>query len=311
MILTVTLNPAIDRSYGIDHFKSGDRYRIFDVTESIGGKGINVGKVLHQLGHQVITTGFYGGYNGQRIISYLEQENLPNRFIKIESESRNFCVINDIATNKETILNEAGPKISKDEIEHFLSVYKELIANKECKWVVIAGSVPQDVPESIYFDMVSLAKAAGKQVVVDGKPPYINNALVAKPHLIKPNKREFMDLCSMKEWNLDKALEMGAYLINRYQVKILLSLGDQGAIYMDQELTLRVEFDSIKVVNTIGSGDAMVAGYLTGVMEGLEIKQVLRKATAFSLSNALQKEIGCINELQIKQLEKQIRIHKL
>lgn len=311
MILTVTLNPAIDRAYRIDGFHAGGRFRIFDVTETIGGKGINVAKILRQTGYSVFTTGFYGGYNGKRIVSSLEQMGITNRFVEIQHESRNFSVINDLECAEETILNEAGPHVSEKEIEKFMNTFRNLLTTQPIEWVVIAGSVPQGVDDSIYYDLTSLAKKNGKKVVIDGKTPYLNKALLAKPDLIKPNMKEFMEMTGMKEWRFDKAIEIAKYMIERYQTKLLLSLGKEGAVYLDKEHAYRITFKPFIVQNTIGSGDSMVAGFLTGLMDQMEMESALKRATAYSLSNAMHKEIGCIDQEHVLKLKDRIHIERI
>lgn len=311
MILTVTLNPAVDRSYRIDGFHSGGRFRIYDVTETIGGKGINVAKILHHTGIGVFATGLYGGYNGKHIVGYLERIGISNRFVEIQAESRNFSVINDLENVEETILNEAGPKVSQGEIDVFMNTFRGLLKELPVEWVVIAGSVPQGVDDAVYYDLVSIAKKHGKKVIVDGKPPYLNKALFGKPDLIKPNKKEFMALTGMQVWQLDKALEIGKYMIERYQTRLLLSLGEEGSIYLDKNHGYRIVFKPIHVQNSIGSGDAMVAGFISAEKEGMPIESTLQRATAYSLSNAMKKEIGHIDLEMVAKLEKQIELQRI
>jgi len=311
MILTITLNPAIDRSYRIDSFVAGGRYRILDATETIGGKGINVAKILHHLEHDVYTTGFRGGFNGKHIKSYLDHINLPNGFIEIVEESRNFSVINDLKTKQETILNEVGPRIKPEELELFLVLFRDILKEKSFDWVVMAGSVPQNIPTSIYHDLISIAKEFDVKVIVDAKTPYLNRAMEGKPYMLKPNKKEFMELVNMDQWDFDTAIRLGKDLVRTYETRLLLSLGSEGSVYIDEKRILKAEFEPISILNTIGSGDSLVAGYLSGAIDGLNIEESLIRATAYSLSNALKKGIGCIELDEVEKLEKTIHIKEL
>lgn len=311
MILTVTLNPAVDRSYRIDGFIAGERFRIFDTTETIGGKGINVAKILHHMNYKVFTTGFYGGFNGKYIMSYLDQIELPNRFIEINSESRNFSVINDLKNNKETILNEAGPRVSIEEQKLFLDSFESMLNEFNFEWIVIAGSVPQNMPESIYYDLVTIGNKHNLKIIVDAKPPFLKKALKAKPYLIKPNRQEYMNLINMREWDMKQAISIGKDIAKEYNTKILLSLGEEGSIFIDQDDTIKIEFIPIEIKNTIGSGDSLVAGYISGIIDGLDKESCLKRGTAYSLSNALKKGIGEIELDEVKELEKLVKIIKL
>ena len=189
--------------------------------------------------------------------------------------------------------------------------YKKLISDIQCQYVVLSGSVPKGVPDNIYYDMVSMAKHENKTVIVDGRPPYLNHSLLAKPDIVKPNRNEFMELTGMSTWCETSAIELGCYLVKRFETIILLSLGDDGALYFTEDQCYRVTITDIDVVNTIGSGDAMVAGMIVGLLDRLPVIEMLKKATGFSMSNALIEGIGCINELDVCRLEKEIKISVL
>ena len=188
MILTITLNPSIDRRYNVKDFEKGKIFRTEDYQYTIGGKGINVSKVIKVLGQEVLATGFLGGNSGEYIIDGLNEMDIENNFVNISGQTRSCLAIisND---GSQTEILERGPLISEDEKNKFLTIYESLLDKVDI--ICASGSLPKGLDYNIYSDLIRIAKEKNKKFLLDTSGEALKQGIEAGPYLIKPNKEEF------------------------------------------------------------------------------------------------------------------------
>lgn len=283
MVLTVTLNPAVDKTCRLNELLLGQVNRLQSVMSVAGGKGVNVTKILRQFEYPVTAMGFIGGYTGQLIQERLTEMGAECHFTYIDQATR--VSTNILADNGYvTEVLEPGPVISKDELSRFLSEYKRQLQRVDM--VVLSGSIPQGVPEDIYETLTMLAKEAGCKVFLDTSGEALKKAVKAKPYLLKPNKKELEYLVERKLTNTEEIKEQIKKLLDSGVEKVIVSLGSKGFVYGDREGIIAQKPVKVKAVNTVACGDCLVASFCMSEMEDTDRMQAIYKAAALAASNA-------------------------
>lgn len=306
MITTVTLNPAIDRSYIINNFMPNNSYRIDDVTITVGGKGINVAKTARTLGEKLNATGFLGGITGEYIKEQLNELGISTSFVKIKGESRNFTAIIDPVNQTETRVNEVGPYVTKDELSKFVKEYIKILKYSDV--IIASGSVPKGVPKTIYSDMVKIARDNNVKSIIDASGKYLEEAINAKPFMIKPNLMELRELVGYDLNNEYEIIHEAKYICKQGVELVLISLGSNGAIFTTKDRVYKVQVPNIEPVNAVGSGDALIAGFAVSLRKKYDLEEAFRYGVSCGAANALEKRIGYINKEKVKELYKQVKI---
>ena len=280
MIITVTMNPAIDKTIELNTFIHGDLNRIQKVILDAGGKGINVSKTIRALGGESLATGFLGGRNGDYIQDVLRKFSIKTDFVKIEEETRVNTKIAE-TTGLVTELNEKGPVIDLQAMSELLM--KLMNCLKTDSLLVLSGSVPMGVPKSIYRLLTELAHEMGAKVFVDADGDLFAEALSAKPDIVKPNQSELEKYFGYAMDSDEKIVEAGKKLLEKGVKIVIISLGAEGAYFIDKEHTLYSPALSVQVNSTVGAGDAMVAAFSYGVDQGLSFEETAKLAMATSV----------------------------
>lgn len=309
MITTVTLNPAIDRSYIINNFQPNNNYRIDDVTVTVGGKGINVAKTASILGEKLNATGFLGGATGEFIKKQLIEMGIKTSFVSINDESRNFTAIIDPINKTETTVNEIGPFVTKEELTKFIKEYIKIL--KYSQIIIASGSVPKGVPKTIYRDMVKIAKDNNVLPIIDASGKFLEEAIKAKPYMIKPNINELKEIVGYDLKNEYEIVHESKYICKQGVELVVISLGSNGAIFTTKEKVLKVEAPEIIPVNTVGSGDALVAGFAVAMIKNFRLEDAFRYGVACGTANALEKGIGYVDKDVVESLYEQVKIQRL
>lgn len=308
MLLTVTLNLAIDKTYNIDHLLPGKVQRIRESAAQPGGKGINVSRVAAELGEDVVATGFAGGFNGQYIRAELAKQPFRHDFQMIAEESR-LCLNILSADGSSTELLEPGPTVTRLEIEGFLEKFYRL--TRLAKVVTLSGSIPFGLPVGIYCELIQIAKKNGAVTLLDTSGDALVEGLQGRPDFVKPNKEELERTTKLK-FEEDKEL---VNVIRSYLHKgigcFVVSLGADGSIIGTGEGFYRVKPPHIRAVNTVGCGDALVAGFAVALAREMPLPEAIRLATAAAASNALHGDAGIIEKEQVENLINQVIIEQL
>ncbi|NPV42542.1 MAG: 1-phosphofructokinase [Firmicutes bacterium] len=309
MILTVTLNPSIDRSYRIDSFHPGCLYRAQEESAVAGGKGINAAKVVKIMGEKVTATGFLGGKTGEFIEEELYKKGIGCNFVKISQESRTCIAILDTVLNTQTEILEKGPEIEQSELRRFLQTYEKLAISHQI--IIASGSIPAGVPPNIYAEFIDIARGYGSKFILDTSGEYLLHGVKAGPFMIKPNLKEAEILLKMKLTNLSKVKDAAISLYRSGIEVVCISLGHEGSIIAYEKGTYKITPPKVKVSSAVGSGDAYVAGMAVGIKRGLTIPEAATLATACGVSNALYYKTGFIKFEDIKKIKPNIEIERI
>jgi 1-phosphofructokinase len=307
MILSVTLNPSIDRTIFIDGLKPYDTNRVIRTECDAGGKGINLSRVVHELGGSTLATGFMGGPNGRRVQDVLDREQIPYDFVAIEGNIRENITIEDGSGKPPTSINERGPQVVADDIDRLMTVLAEHAP--KTKWLTIGGSLPPGVDAGEYYRLVVWGHQQGLKVLLDADGAAMVQGIQAGPDLIKPNIDEAKRLLN-KEFEpkdgADAANELWKKLseVNPHAT-VILSMGADGAIMTDGTTMWRGISPEVEVNSTIGSGDSMLGGFLFGLEDGRGRTESFRLGLACGAATATTNgseiaRLPVINELLTK-----------
>ncbi|PAB59465.1 1-phosphofructokinase family hexose kinase [Anaeromicrobium sediminis] len=310
MITTVTLNPAVDRAYIINDFKPNKRYHVDDVKITAGGKGLNVARVASILGERMNATGFLGGYTGEFIKSELYKLGIDTSFVEIKEPSRIFTAIVDPVNNTETILGEYGPVVSKSELNEFVKEFVKVL--KYSRIIIAAGTVPRGLPKTIYGDMVKIAKDNNVKMIIDASGEYLKEAIKAKPFMIKPNLPELEELVGY-ELNSEREIIFECKHICRQGVEVVsISLGKDGAIFVTKDEAYRVKVGGpVEAINSIGCGDAFVAGFAVTLLKENDIQEAFKYAVATGTANVIEKKIGFVDINNVENFYNQVKLERV
>ncbi len=278
-IVTVTLNPAIDRTVTIPNFTNGAVNRVETVRSNPGGKGVNVASSLADAGHRVAVTGFLGRENTASFEALFAQKNIADQFIRIAGQTRVGIKVVDPALNQTTDINFPGPAASPADLE----ALAQQIAALDADYFVLAGSLPPGVAPAIYRDLVTALRARGKRAVLDASGEPLVHALEAKPHLFKPNIHELGELLGETISGEQAVIAAARKLIATGIEQVVVSMGKDGACFVTADEALIARPPDVEVRSTVGAGDAMVAGIVSAQTREFTLAETARIATAFSV----------------------------
>lgn len=309
MITTLSLSPAVDKIYFVDGFETGKLYRVREIVKSAGGKGINVSRVASLLGERVTSIGFKAGDTGEWLEAQLKASGVHAEFIEVPGESRTNNNIIDRLNNAETEVLEIGPYISEDYLSRFLEVFKRVLVNT--KVLVCSGGMPEGVPADFYRKLIDIAKQHGVKTVLDTSNEMLEEGIKAKPDIVKPNKRELSKYVSRQLNGINEIIEACRCIISDGVKIVTASLGGEGAILVTEDSALYAKPPEVDVVNTIGSGDSMVAGLAAGMARGYSLEEMFRLGMASAVANTQFREIGVVNGELVEKYLKEIKIQRM
>lgn len=310
MILVLSANAGIDRTYEVANFSVGMYHHPRRFRVCPGGKGVNVARVLRKLGHEVIITGFAGGHIGNSMNSMLKADGIRPEFVRIAEESRLCLNIVDTNTHTSTQVDEVGPLVSPAEIEQLRRQWLKLL--RACRLVVISGSAPRGVPSSIYTEFIFTAKEQRVPVILDVREPYFNEAIEAGPMIVKPNLAELSAFAG-QELSVPSGVVAASKEILRQGVRLVMtSLAKHGAIAVTSEAgNWWARPPAIEAISEVGSGDAMVAGLVHASLSKETLQNRLRWAVAAGSANAAKLGAGFCEQSDIEPLLEQVTVEAL
>ena len=291
MILTVSCNPAIDKTYNTSNVMIGQINRMRDLVSIPGGKAVNVTKVLRQFDAHVTATGFVGGYTGDFIEEELRNMGVNTSFTTIRGLTRsNMNIIGDDGYVTEIL--EPGPKILSFEREDFMDRFRELV--KISEYVVLSGSLTEGLPEDFYAKLIKICNDHGAKAFLDASGEPLKRGIEAVPYCIKPNRRE-LEYAVGKKLSTEAEIIQAAYeYIKAGVVKVVVSMGDKGLLQITKTKVIKAVPPRIKKVNTVGCGDCVVAAMILGMIQGLNDEDTMKFAAGVSAANATTLETGMI-----------------
>jgi 1-phosphofructokinase family hexose kinase len=316
MIITVTLNTAIDKTLSVPNFRLGRRHRTVEQTTMPGGKGVNVARVLKTLGAPVIATGLAGGATGTRIVDQLTQLSVLSDFVRISEESRTNTAVIDPTTGEQTEINEKGPKVTAQEIELFVD--KLLYLAKGASVCVFAGSLPRDVDVDVYANLIRELRRLGVTTVMDTDGDPLRRAVRAEPDVITPNVLEAEELVG-HEFNDDEDRVIA--------VREMCELGAREAVMTMPDgcfaqmappepgadpclYRVRVNAGAIEPRATVGSGDAFLAGFVASRYAGRGREESLAYAVACGAESTQHLGAGLVDPDRVERLLGDVEVER-
>ncbi|NQK94267.1 tagatose-6-phosphate kinase [Streptococcus suis] len=310
MILTITLNPSVDIAYQLNQFQLDSVNRVEKVQKTAGGKGLNVTRVLKQIGEDVLATGFIGGELGNDVKNQLYQNHIKSSFVEISGETRNCIAI--LHEGQQTEILEQGPTIQEHEALNFIEHLRNLLSKMEV--VVISGSLPKGLESDYYVKIVELCKKFGVAVVLDCSGEALKKVLESKekPTVIKPNTEELSQLIGSDVTDENQELQsvLSSQMFQGIEW-IVVSLGAKGAFAKHKDKFYRVRIPKIDVVNPVGSGDSTVAGIAASLAHALPDVELLKNATILGMLNAQEEQTGYVNLEHSEELYSQIEVEEV
>lgn len=299
MIYTITTNPAIDYILRFDKFEDGATIRANDDEKYPGGKGIMASKILINLGQKSVNLGFVGGFIGEYIANSIKDLGLSENFVRIKENSR----INvKLKYDKETEINAKGPEISKEEVEMFFDSLGEV---KKDDIIVISGSLPYSLDSDFYKKVIEKTKA---KFTIDIADKRLIDYLAYKPLLVKPNEEELGKIFET-EINDDNLVEYAKKLNKLGAQNVIVSLGANGSIFVDENKIYRARPIDGKLVNSVGAGDSMVGGFVYGMVNDFEKIDAYKLAVACGTATAFSPDIAdrdminkVLNKVEVEEI---------
>ena len=316
MIITVTLNPAVDKTVTVEKLCPGELNKVCSSREDAGGKGINVSKTIQSLGGKSIATGFLGGLPGDGIARTLKELEIEADFVQIGGQTRTNLKIAD-ADGCVTEVNEPGPVVSTTECERLVEKLRERITSGDM--VVLSGSLPKGIPADFYGKLTEKMKALGASVFVDADGEAFVHAVDAKPDVMKPNLAELERYFSKEadgkmqteETTIQRAIRLGRILRARGVGEVLVSLGGEGAVFLCKEGDYYAPALSVLVKSTVGAGDAMVAAYAYAKDRGMSLEERIRLCMAVSAGAVTTEGTNPADFETVKELKSGCVINRL
>lgn len=306
MIYTVTLNPSIDYVIKVDKLTTGNINRVNEEHVYSGGKGINVTRILKSLDNDNIALGFVSGFTGDYIINSLQELNLKSDFIKVKE---GFTRINvKVKSEEETEINGQGPKISEEELNQFYKVIDKLV---DGDILILSGSIPSCLDERLYESIMKKVEDRDIKVIVDATKNLLLNVLKYKPFLIKPNNHELAEMFNVELNSTEDVVFYARKLKEMGAQNVLISMGKDGALLVtENDEIFASSVAKGEVVNSVGAGDSMVAGFIAGYLKSNSYEEALRLgaasggATAFSSDLATREFIDkLVDEIKIEKIK--------
>jgi tagatose 6-phosphate kinase len=312
LIVTVTMNAAIDRTLTVPNFQRGQRHRATHGLTLAGGKGINIARALKRLGAPVVATGLAGGKTGTRIVEELTAEAILNDFVRIEDESRTSTAIVDPTGGSYTEVNEWGPHVEPEELEILLE--KLVYLSRGAEYVVFAGSLPRGVDDGFYAEAIRDLNRRGVLTVLDSDGEPLRLGTQAEPFLVSPNEREAESLVG-QEFQTDEDFLEGLDAIAEHGARNVLITSDSGCwglLRSEREPhRYRAVAPRLDPVSAVGSGDALLAAFVAARLERRSDEEALKAAVATGAASTLELGAGRFEPREAGRLVASIQVAQL
>ena len=303
MIITVTLNPALDRTLEVPSFTPGRRHRSLDQRTMPGGKGVNVARALKLLGQPVIATGIIGGATGTRIVEGLGDESILSAFVRIREESRTNMAVLDPTTGVHTEINERGPAVSDNELE--LLEQKLMYLARGASICVFAGSLPRGLEPGTYAKLIRSVRKLGVLTVVDTDGEPLKLAVRAEADVVSPNELEAEELAGHEFGGIDDRARAVVEITRQGPEEAIMTVADGCYAYIREEsghTLYRVTIEPLEAQSPIGSGDAFLAGYVAARYQGRAPVECLRFGVACGAESTQHVGAGILDPATVERL---------
>lgn len=309
MIATVTLNPSLDKTLTVHGLVIDEVNRWTTFRRDPGGKGINVSRVIHELGGRTIAYSFTGGVDGEIMERLLRKQKVPFDFIPVRQAIRGNIIITDIKTRQQTRIDAPGPYILTTELQKL----RDKIKNTEPKpdFIVFAGSIPPGIPDDSYRELIAEAKARGIKTALDTEGIWLKEGIKAKPNLIKPNVREAEQLLDIELKN-ERAIIKAIHHFLDWGIEVaVISRGKDGLIAGNKGQVIKAVPPQIKVRSTVGAGDSALAGLVLKLSQGTSLEEACRLAVAAGTAATLTPGTQLCRHRDVEKLLPQVKIEPI
>jgi len=312
MIITVTLNAAIDKTLAVPNFRLGRRHRSVEQTSMAGGKGVNVARALKSLGQPVIATGVAGGPTGTRLVEQLTEEAILNDFVRIREESRTSTAVVDPTSGEQTEINERGPTVSEGELELFVD--KLLYLAKGAAVCVFSGSLPRGVEAGLYARLIEEMRRLGVITIIDSEGEALRLAMRGEPTVVTPNEREAEELVGHEfSEEEDRLVAMREMLdLGAEEAVMTLPTGCVALVGDGDARLHRVTLEPLETpVSAVGSGDAFLAGYVSARYGGESTEDCLRFGVACGAESTQHFGAGVLDPRRVERMLPDVELEML
>ncbi len=306
MIFTLTLNPALDRTLIVENLKFEDANRVKQELRYAGGKGIDVSRVINELGGDSVALGFVGGYDGMELEGRLINEGINCDFVKIAEETRINVFIKNEKHGQRTSLHAKGPEVSPSELSILYNKIKNL--QPPPSWFVMCGSLPLGLSSNIYAQLTRLMKHKAVKVFLDADGIPLKKGIEAVPFAIKPNIFELERLSGKKLKSKKEIISFGKKLISKGIKYVLLSRAEKGILLLSEDTVLKAMPPKVTVRSTIGAGDASVAGFIYAYEKDMKLRDCLKMAVACGTATALTPGTALCKKEDVKGIIKKCKV---
>lgn len=309
MIITLTVNPAIDLSVTLEELLPGDANRVQASRSDPGGKGINVSRALLELGCESLAMGCVSGARGRFIEQSLRELGIYTDFLHTPGQTRTNITILDRKHDTTTTLNEPGPETDAHHVQSLLQRLKKQL--KEGDWLVIGGSIPPGMTPHFYGEVITLASGLGVRCILDADGEPLMHGIAAKPYLVKPNRSEVARLLGRIPRSKEPLLDAAEQIHDTGVEVVVLSQGIQGAIMVSNEGAWRAYAPAVPAISSVGSGDAMVAGLVQVLSQGGSLEKALSVGAAAGAAAALTPGTQPCRQADVLRLLPRVQVHPL
>jgi 1-phosphofructokinase/tagatose 6-phosphate kinase len=312
MIITVTLNAALDKTLEVPNFTPGRRHRTVDQETMPGGKGVNIARAIKRLGQPVIATGLAGGATGSRIVEALNDEAILNSFVRIREESRTNTAVLDPMTGLHTEINERGPSVSPQELDLFRE--KLMYLARGASICVFAGSLPRGIEPDVYATLIRAVRKLGVTTIIDTDGEPLHQAVRAEPDIVSPNELEAEELVGHEFNEIDDRISAVTEMVRLGPAEALMTVPDgcfAQVLVEGAPALYRVRIDPLEARSPIGSGDAFLAGYVASRYAGREPLECLRYGVACGAESTQHIGAGILEPAKVERLLEGVQAERL
>lgn len=309
MIATLTLNPSVDQHLTVKRLVKDDALRAVSVERYAGGKGVNVARVVHELGGRGRAFGFVGGFPGQMLTRWLEEAGIPQTFRRIRGDTRINTTITDLSDQTQTHIRAAGPRVTARDLA---ALTRQLLrVRPRPRFWVLGGSLPPGAPDDFYEHVINRLESIGCQCVLDADDEALVEGLDATPFLIKPNEHEFERLTGQRADSERHIVQAARAIVAKGTEVVMVTLGARGALVVTRNEALRVTTPKVTVQSKVGAGDSTIAGTLVALERGQPLATAVRYGIAAGTAAVLTPGTALCDRRHVARLYPRIRVQAL
>jgi len=308
MIYTLTLNPALDRTLTVDRLIPDETCRVLSEERYAAGKGIDVSRVIKELGGRSIALGFVGGYDGLELEGRLINDGVLSNFIRITGTTRTNIILKEKEVGHQYVISAPGPHISAHELSQ---LYQQIVSLPDLTYLVMSGSIPPGLKASIYGQFIMAARAKGAVCALDADGQAMKEGVGATPDIIKPNVRELSRLVDREVRTEDEILEVCDPLLNLGISVIIVSRGPHGLLTVTHDEAYRCIPPRVQVQNTVGAGDSALAAFMLCYSRGNSLPECTKMAAAAGTATAIAAGTALARKEEVERLSREVQCDKI